>query len=233
MTKLIYLENQNLYQASSKVLEIVHLEQGKAVILDQTIFYVQGGGQPGDKGQISSNDGIFEVSKTIFNEQGQALHIGIFTKGDFEAGDIVELTVDQPSRKLNSRIHSAGHLIDLAVKKCGLNWKSGKSYHYPEGSYIEYSGNTDLELNSKTSMLIEQINQEYNLLVKQNLRFQIKLDYDQSYKGQPLRIVSVGGQIECPCSGTHVDQTSELEGFQITKIKLKSGAIKLSYGLQL
>ncbi|MEI6728221.1 MAG: alanine--tRNA ligase-related protein [bacterium] len=229
MTKLIYLENQNLYETKAKVLEISDTENGRAIILDQTIFYVQGGGQPGDKGRIANSDGIFEVTKTVFNEDGLAIHMGNFVQGSFEVNAEVGLKVDVTSRKLNSKIHSAGHLIDLAVKNSGLNWKSGKSYHYPEGSYIEYTSNTIENLNSKIPDLIEQINQEYNLLVKQSLPFEVKLDKSQSYKGQPLRIVSIAGLIECPCSGTHVSNSSELSGFKITKIKVKLGTIRLSY----
>jgi Ser-tRNA(Ala) deacylase AlaX len=231
MTKLIYLENQNLFEAKAKVLEILDNENGRAIILDQTIFYVQGGGQPGDKGLIRNSDGIFEVTKTIFNEDGLAMHLGNFIEGSFEVNAEVNLKVDVTSRKLNSKIHSAGHLIDLAVKNSGLTWKSGKSYHYPEGSYIEYTSNLSEDLSTQIPSLIEQINKQYDNLVKQNLPFQIRLDKSQSYKGQPLRIVSISGLIECPCSGTHVENTSKLAGFKITKIKIKSGVIKVSYTL--
>jgi Ser-tRNA(Ala) deacylase AlaX len=231
MTKLIYLENQNLYQAKAKVLEILDTQNGMALILDQTIFYVQGGGQPGDKGTISNSDGVFQVIKTVFNEDGLAVHLGNFIEGGFEASAEVGLKVDSVSRQLNSKIHSAGHLIDLAVKNSGLTWKSGKSYHYPEGSYIEYASDFSADLGAQIPSLIEQINKEYDNLVKQNLPFQIRLDKNQTYKGQPLRIVSTAGLIECPCSGTHVESTSELAGFKITKIKVKSGVIKVSYSL--
>ena len=229
MTKLIYLENQNQYESKAKVLEISNTENGKAIILDQTIFYIQGGGQPGDKGLVVNEDGTFEVTKTVFSEEGVALHLGNFVQGSFEVNTEVDLKVDIPSRKLNSKIHSAGHLIDLAVKNSGLTWKSGKSYHYPEGSYIEYTSDFSEDLGTQISSLIEQINNEYDNLVTQNLPFQIRLDKSQSYKGQPLRIVTIAGLIDCPCSGTHVENTSELEGFKITKIKVKSGVIKVSY----
>lgn len=231
MTKLIYLENQNLFEAKAKVVEILGTENGQAIILDQTIFYVQGGGQPGDKGLIRNSDGIFEVTKTVFNEEGLAIHLGNFIEGRFKVNDEVDLKIDAQSRQLNSKIHSAGHLIDLAVKNSGLRWKSGKSYHYPEGSYIEYSSDVTEDLSPQIPSLIEQINKKYDMLVTQSLPFQIRLDKSQTYKGQPLRIVSIAGLIECPCSGTHVERTSEVLGFKITKIRIKAGVIKVSYGL--
>lgn len=228
MTKLIYLEDQNLYQTKAQVLEILETEKGKAIVLDQTIFYVQGGGQPGDKGLISNSDGIFEVTKTVFDEGGIAMHLGSFIEREFKQSQEVDLKIDVPSRQLNSKIHSAGHLIDLAVKNCGFDWVPGKGFHYPEGSYVEYTAAVvpaDLE-----DARVE-LQEGFDNLVSQNLEVQTSFDSTQVFKGNTLRKITFAGRSEIRCGGTHVGSTSELEGFKITKIKVKSGAIKVSYAL--
>lgn len=228
MTKLIYLENQNLYQGTAKVVEIKQLENQLGLILDQTIFYVQGGGQPGDKGNITSASGNFGVIKTIFDEQGQALHLGNFDSGNFEVGDQIDLQIDVASRQLNSKIHSAGHLIDLAVKNCGLNWLPGKGFHYPEGSYVEYQIN---DHNLDLDQVKNKIQVEFDKFVAQNIPVEISFDQSRLYKDQPLRKMSFNGVGELPCGGTHVKSTQELAGFEIAKIKQKGETVKISYSL--
>lgn len=229
MTELLYLKNQDLFQSSAKVLEIIQFENQFGIVLDQTIFYVQGGGQPGDKGLISNQGGIFEVNKTVFDAVGKALHLGGFIKGGFVINSEVALKIDAASRQLNSKIHSSGHLIDLAVKNCGLNWLPGKGFHYPEGSYVEYSTkavNLDLE------EVKNRIQSEFDKLRAANLKVEICFDTNTLFKGQPLRKMSFAGLGELPCGGTHVKSTLELKDFVITKIKQKGDIIKVSYSLQ-
>ena len=228
MTELLYLKNQDLFQGSAKVLEIIQFENQFGIVLDQTIFYVQGGGQPGDRGLITNQGGIFEVNKTVFDAEGKALHLGRFIEGGFGIDSEVNLKIDLPSRQLNSKIHSAGHLIDLAVKNCGLNWLPGKGFHYPEGSYVEYSTravNLDLE------ELKKEIQSEYNKLTASDLKVEISFETNSLFKGQPLRKMSFAGFGELPCGGTHVKSTLELKDFKITKIKQKGEIIKVSYSL--
>jgi len=231
MTKLLYLEDQNLYTSSASIVNILETDKGLALILDQTIFYVQGGGQPGDKGLIKDGNNLFRLINTTRDENGTVLHLGIFEGQNFKIGDEVSLEIDIESRKLNSRIHSAGHLIDLAIKNLKLDWIPGKGFHYPEGSYVEYKVQNDIQFDFEN--LKNLIQAEYNSLVSQNLQVKITLDATKSVKDLPLGEISFDGQSPCPCGGTHVSSTSELNGFEITKIKLKSGIVKVSYRLNI
>jgi Ser-tRNA(Ala) deacylase AlaX len=96
---------------------------------------------------------------------------------------------------------------------------------------VEYQipENSSQNLNLEELKNIIQINSDE--LVAQKLPFKISFDETQAYKGEPLRKVEIGSQIECPCGGTHAKNTSELAGFKISKIKLKSGMTRISYGL--
>lgn len=76
MTKLIYLDDTYLFEKEAVIVEIKENERGKAVILNETIFYPQGGGQPADKGEIISGDNIFVVNDVRLDETGTVWHFG-------------------------------------------------------------------------------------------------------------------------------------------------------------
>lgn len=227
MTELLYLQNQNLFETEAKIVNIMETENGTAIILDKTIFYVQGGGQPSDTGFITTTTNSFEVTKVIYNLDGEVYHLGHFTNGDFKIGDLAVLKVNQSKRQLHSKIHSAGHLIDLAIKNLSLDWLPIKGFHYPEGSYVEYSAARQID---NLEQLKIQIQSQFDKLVAQKIPIIITFDNNQLYKGLPLRKMSFDGLGELPCGGTHVANTAELEGFKITKIKPKQGVVKVSYG---
>jgi Ser-tRNA(Ala) deacylase AlaX len=50
------------------------------------------------------------------------------------------MVIDEAVRKLNARLHSAGHLLDVAVSRLKLDWKAGKGYHFQDSPYVEYVG---------------------------------------------------------------------------------------------
>lgn len=50
------------------------------------------------------------------------------------------MKVDEEKRRLYARVHSAGHLLDIAVNQLGYQWVPGKGYHFPTGAYVEYQG---------------------------------------------------------------------------------------------
>ena len=50
------------------------------------------------------------------------------------------MIIDENKRRLYARLHSAGHLLDVAVSNIGLSWQPGKGYHFPDSPYVEYIG---------------------------------------------------------------------------------------------
>ncbi len=133
-TKLLYLEDFLAVTAEARVEDVIE-ENGKAVVaLDATIFYPQGGGQPYDTGAIESDagDARFIVEDTRFVD-GVVKHIGHFENRMFVGGERVKLFVDEARRKLHSHLHSAGHVVDMAVAALGLPWIPGKGSHFPQG----------------------------------------------------------------------------------------------------
>ncbi|MFZ5954432.1 MAG: alanine--tRNA ligase-related protein [Candidatus Dependentiae bacterium] len=243
-TKLLYMDDFNQLYCTARV-ESVFSENGKdIVILDQTVFYPQGGGQPYDKGIIKSNNGEFVVEEVRFGE-GMVKHIGFFRhgmfpafgKGRFMPGEIVECIVEQDRRVLNTRLHSAGHLIDLAVQELNLPWVPAKGFHFPEGPYVEYvveSTNFDKE---KTKEDIEVIcNRLINENMQTSLLFMNKEDMKSVCKNVPAFIpenkparVVMYGKVGIPCGGTHVKNSADIKHMGIRKIKVEGNHVKVAY----
>lgn len=241
-TSLLYLENFTRVTCDARVAAVTKENDRDVVILDQTIFYPQGGGQPYDQGTIKNNDTLFTVQE-VRAIDGQVKHIGVFTGVPFTVGQTVTCTVDRERRMLNSRVHAAGHVLDKALFELGFNWLPGKSYHFPNGPYVEYAGNlhnvdveklkTDIErlcaawatngltvtarvLNKKDVLGDEQL--------KRRSAFVVNLP-DET----PIYVIAYGDKFASPCSGTHVSNVSEIGPITIRKIKETDGGVRISY----
>jgi len=88
------------------------------IILDQTIFYAMGGGQPGDVGTITLSDGrTIAIANAVWNDEAKTeiAHV-VPPEGLFPAiGDTVELALDWPRRYARMKIHTALHLLSVAL----------------------------------------------------------------------------------------------------------------------
>jgi len=239
-TKLKYIYNPCLFEDVAVVQKIQDSEdERKILILDQTIFYPRGGGQPYDVGKISNNKGIFNVHEVYFSE-GLVQHYGVFEKGSFDIGDKVNLKIDKERRILNNKLHSAGHLIDSAVWNLGYTWKPTKGGHYLGNSFVEYEGEID---NEQKEQIKNNIQKEVNSLIKEGFevkRLEVKKSELPKYcedipdyipEGKPCSIAIVWGEKGTPCGGTHVKNIKDIGKINIRKLKCKKGIIKISYDL--
>jgi len=218
----------------------------KMVILDGTIFYPQGGGQPFDTGFLSNENGKFIV-KEVRSKNEQVLHIGIFEKGSFKEGDIVHLEINKEKRLLHAKLHSAGHLLDIAMANIGLtHLKAGKGYHFPDGAYVEYEGTISSEdrdgirvrLEEESNMIIERGSSVDVRMVEYERIGELCIDIPEYLsRNQQARIVTLakrkdGKQSGCPCGGTHVKDVKEIGSLKIRKIVVKGGksnSTRISY----
>lgn len=227
MTELFYLKEPDVFTLEVRILNILKVNDLQwGLVFDRTIFYVQGGGQPSDKGIVISEDKNLDVLK-VYRDGDQIIHLIEGTSG-LEKGMSMKLKVDKPARTLHSKIHSAGHLIDVAVKNLNLDLMPGNGYHYPNGSYVSYEIGY---LFKNSESLLEDLQLQLESLINKDIRVLIDIDNQKKLYGQPLRMVSFEGFDGCPCGGTHVLSTKVLAGLKILKIKVKKSKLKVSYSL--
>ncbi len=240
-TELLYMKDSYLFEETAKVDATQDHEDGrKIIVLDQTIFYPQGGGQRFDIGKIYTEDVSFDVEEVRFVE-GQVLHIGKYEKGEFKIGDEVKLQIDSERRILHSKLQSAGHLIDMAVRHIGYeNLVPGKGAHYPEWSEVEYHGEIKPE---EIVSVMPKLQLELDNMINQGCEVQIIMSSKEEAEikcyimpaqlpdNKPIRIVSVWDDMFMPCGGTHVKNVSDLKGLKITRVKSGKGITKISYSV--
>lgn len=223
-----------------------------AVETNETIFYAQGGGQPFDTGHMKATgqekkDVKFNVEAVRYGLEGRILHFGQFHGGPpFAVGDIVAQHIDSAKRDLNSRCHSAGHVVALAVRQLveqtpDLDVTELKAQHYPDASFVEFKGLID----GKHKDSIQELSTQS---VKDSLP--IKLYWyspDElgphgviTAEGMPIvagqdgkvRVVDIERAGAYPCGGTHVQDTSVIGEIFVKGIKRQKGNSKVSYTIQ-
>ena len=239
-TKLLFMESFDTYTAHASVVSVSELEDRLDVVLDQTCFYPRGGGQDYDQGVITAGETVFQVGEVRLDDEGVVHHYGVFESGAFDVGVEVEATVDQERRVLNTRLHSAGHLIDMAVDELGYDWVPGKGAHYPHMSNVEYAGtwNADdkdtiiADINRLISTYVEAggIN-EIRFMSPEEMSSVCRHVPDNLPTNKPARVVVYRGDFGVPCGGTHVRDLSQVGSVTVDRIKKKNGNIRVSYSL--
>jgi alanyl-tRNA synthetase len=224
MTDLVYLSDTYLFTDTATAIAHDLNEFGEYLVLDRTIFYPQGGGQPSDKGQIFNAEFEFEVEKCLFVED-KVVNYGKLTKGDVNLNTQVTLKIDAERRRLNARNHTAGHLIDLVLKEFFPKLTPVKGYHFPEGPYVEYTGNIQ-DSATATSLLTEKLLE----LIKTEPKISFEVVQDINHpSGKPMRIMKMESFDSMPCGGTHVKNLSEIGKIRIRKIKNTRETVRIAY----
>ncbi len=236
-TTLLYMTDMHKLNETANVLDIITLEDGRtALILDQTIFYPQGGGQPYDQGTITSDNASFDVQEVRFKD-GIVYHIGE-SSGTFQPSDAVHLSVNPARRAINNKSHTAGHIVDIAMDILGKKYIPARGYHFPEGAYVEYVGTLE---ETEREQLMQDLQREVNTILSsphpvrvqmvnhEQLHALAKYVPDYLPKDKPSRVMIIEGFHAIPCGGTHVAHTQEIKQITIDKIKNKKGNLRVSY----
>lgn len=251
-TKLDYFDHMFTLQSNSTLLSsFLDDDYRWALVLESTIFHPQGGGQPCDYGIISATHSSPDsprfkfVVQDVRSKNGIVFHYGFFEISEpinVELGVPVTLVVDESRRKLNSSLHSAGHLLDVCMRHVGLgHLEPGKAYHFPEGPYVEYKGSVPQnELQSKQKELEQEAN---NLISRGGKISAATLPYEEACelcggclpdyisKESTPRIVKIGDNPGCPCGGTHVSDISEISSITVSQLRTKKGLTKVFYNV--
>jgi Ser-tRNA(Ala) deacylase AlaX len=237
-TELKYLEDAELYESEARVTLVEAVGGGSNavnIVLDETVFYPQGGGQPTDRGRITTAGGAAEISHVSFRD-GDVFHFGRVVSGAISEGEVAKLTIDVDLRRLHARLHTGGHLVMTAVDRL-LGLPAIKGYHFPNGPYVEFEGTVPVE---RREAMAHEIQDELNHLVEEDSAVTWRYDTVENMRavgiyipmeipeGKPTRVVITSGY-QAPCGGTHVKKLGELQGLRAKSIKTKSGKTRVSY----
>ena len=243
-TEKLYLELAPVFEAEAIILAFT----GNEVVLDRTIFHAQGGGQPADVGEIVGREGqIFHVASVTCDAEGVIRHGGQTAGGEkegpsFEVGASVTLKIDREKRLLATRLHSMGHLVDMALEALGYadKLKPGKGYHFPESPYVEYAVEKEIvpaELEALPALLKLKTSEFISAAIPTKVAVMSREDaakicsMDISKYPETLRLVTIA-DYPIPCGGTHVANTRDLgDDWNFGKIKKKKGNIRVCYNV--
>ena len=225
MTQELFREDAYLTTCDATVISHVNGEQGVGVILDQTVFYPEGGGQPGDIGTLTHlNAGSINILDTRKSEGGIVhwLAEGVVAPA---VGETVTVTLDWERRHKLMRMHTAMHLLcsivdgDVTGGQVGAE-KSRLDFNLPD---------TQLDKEALTASL--------NALVAANKSLSARWITDEEMAAQPdlvrtmsvkppsgsghVRLMDIDGVDLQPCGGPHVHATGEIGALRVGKIENK------------
>jgi Ser-tRNA(Ala) deacylase AlaX len=239
-TRLVYLDDSHKMENDAKFLSLEQIDgKGIAVVLDQTIFYPQGGGQPADQGQISSPNATFNVNDVRFVD-GVVHHYGTFSNGEFAGDESVMLRINPDRRLLHTKLHSAGHLIDATVRLLELPLTPTKGYHFSDGPYVEYDGEIPVDQREDIRLRLEQkVNELMNSKLETQVVYATQAQMQEicgfipNYiiNDKEIRVVTLVPKLGCPCGGTHVKNSQDIGHITLTKIRIKGGQSRICYKL--
>lgn len=224
-TDLLFRDDAYAQSCRSKVVAVTP-EGG--VVLDRTVFYAQGGGQPGDVGTIRTSDGReLSVSNTVYGaDRSQIVHVvGPDAAAHFSVGDEVELKLDWDRRFKRMRVHTALHLLSVVLP-----------YPVTGGSIGDGDGRLDFDI-PDAGLDKAEITENLNALIGRDAPVSDRWITDEELDANPglvktmsvqpprgsgrVRLVEIQGIDLQPCGGTHVRRTGEIGEVVITDIEKK------------
>ncbi|TBM32970.1 alanine--tRNA ligase [Hafnia paralvei] len=206
-----------------QAVDVLNAGEEGVVVLNETPFYAESGGQVGDKGELTAQGVSFVVTDT--QKYGQAIgHQGKVAQGSVKVGDSVEATIDEARRSRIRLNHSATHLLHAALRQVLGDHVSQK------GSLVS-DRNLRFDFSHFEAMKPEQIRQVEDIVnaqVRRNLPIETNIMdlEDAKAKGamalfgekydESVRVLSMGDFSTELCGGTHARQTGDIGLFRIT-----------------
>jgi misacylated tRNA(Ala) deacylase len=223
-TKLLFRDDP--YQPSASAVVIDLTERG--ILLDQTVFYAMGGGQPGDVGTMTLPDGrTIAISNTVWNDEAKTQVAHVVSPEGLQPtiGDRVEIALDWPRRYARMKVHTALHLLSVALP-----------FPVTGGSIGDGEGRLDFDIQD-AGLDKDEIAAKVNTMIVQGAEVTERWITDAELDANPglvktmsvkpprgsghVRLVEIEGLDLQPCGGTHVRNTQEIGQIAVTQIEKK------------
>ena len=224
MTLALFQQDAYLAETPAKV---VSVNERGGIILDQTVFYPTGGGQPGDSGVIVFNDTPVTIATTIKdNDTGDIVHVADQGQMLPQPGDEVIARIDWPRRYLHMRMHTALHLL-CAVVPCGV---TGGQIGDNKSRLDFDVGDNQLDKAEISQQLNQLITEDHSVTtlwitdeeLLQNPELVRTMSVQPPSGAGKVRLLKIGDRVDLqPCGGTHVRHTAEIGPMTIGKIENK------------
>ena len=207
------------------------------VVLDQTPFYAEMGGQVADHGTITTADGgTFVVRDVQKNKGGKFMHYGVMTAGELKVGDTVTASIDTERRAAIARAHSATHLLQAALEKTlGEHCHQAGSLVEPDHlrfDFTHFSAVTPDELRQVsrdvTDMILDGMDVSTMVLpIDEAKKLGATALFGEKY-GDTVRVVKMGDKSLEFCGGTHLTNTAKVGAFRIlSEASIASGVRRI------
>lgn len=210
---------------NNEFVEKIEPGQEAAVILDQTSFYAEMGGQVGDTGKLEGPHQYFQVNDTKSPYKGIIVQIGVLREGVLSLGDLITATIDEERRQKIADNHTATHLLHWALHQVlGEHIKQAGSVVDPERLRFDFSHHKPL-----SEQEIRQIEDLVNAKIRENASVKwYEITYEEAQKkaeikqffgdkyGAKVRVIDIEFSKEL-CGGTHTSSVGNIGLFLIAK----------------
>jgi len=222
----ILLFRDDAYQAETSAV-VTGLTPEGGIIVDHTVFYATAGGQPGDRGTLVRGNGDeIAIDTAIYSPAKDVVHVPAAGCASLpEAGEVVRLKLDWPSRYKRMQMHTALHLLSVALP-----------YPVTGGSIGDEDGRLDFDI-PDGGLDKDDITAKVMAMIATGAAVTERWISDEELLANPglvktmsvkppmgtgrVRLVEIAGIDLQPCGGTHVRSLSEIGAVQVTKIEKK------------
>jgi misacylated tRNA(Ala) deacylase len=229
ITEALFQQDAYLPRCDATVVE----SGGGGLVLDRTVFYPLGGGQPGDTGVLRAADGReWRVADTRKGEGGRILHVLEAGAAPPQPGTAIEAVLDWDRRHAHMRMHTCLHLVGSVLR-----------YGVTGGQITAEKGRLDFD--TQDEIFKESVTAAVNALITANHSVRSMWITDEELDRQPelvrtlsvkpprgagrIRLLDIPGVDLQPCGGTHVAATGEIGPVAVTKVESKGKHNKRVY----
>jgi alanyl-tRNA synthetase len=220
---------------SGEVANVAHEGRRVRILLNETPFYAEGGGQVGDTGVLELNGRVVVRVNDTRKEAGAYVHIGQVENGLISVGDIVRAEVDAPARRRIQAHHTATHLLQAALKRVVEVGEISQAGSLVDADRLRFDFHcprpvTQAELSQVEALINSWIDAAYDTVIE-SMPISLAKEkgaiamFGEKY-GTEVRVVDVPGVSMELCGGTHVVNTADIGIFKIVSESGPSSGIR-------